>query len=228
MPHSPRHVHARAQYGVLLADGVKIAGGEWVNGTIVYADDGAAAAAAAASPSKAPGGGAPAPAPAPAPKAERKLTPRCTHGANGMCTYCTTITDEDMLKVKEEPLNKASRFAPRHVEKSAVSSSDLTGDLQWLCTHRPDQMCVNCAPLKKGDKVDLEMLCQHGPGARCTNCLAPDSTVTDRKYITYTGEWRARGWRVAGAPCVTLCASLLPPASPPPSRRVGQGPPRPL
>lgn len=49
--------------------------------------------------------------------------------------------------------------------------------LEWLCTHPAHQMCTNCAPMRKGDKVELEMLCQHGPEGRCTNCLPPDSLV---------------------------------------------------
>ena len=43
-----------------------------------------------------------------------------------------------------------------------------------MCRHPPHQMCTNCAPLHKGDKVKLQMLCQHGPEAKCTNCLAGD------------------------------------------------------
>lgn len=107
--------------------------------------------------------------------------------------------------VKSGPLNKAGG---RHVEKSSAPDS-LTGDLEWLCRHRPDQMCVNCAPLKKGEKVDLEMLCQHGPEGRCVNCLAPDSTVDDRKFVTYD-EWiekrKAKCEHAFNATCVN-CVS---------------------
>jgi nuclear protein localization family protein 4 len=89
--------------------------------------------------------------------------------------------------MKNEPLNRAGG---RHSGRS-TAGENLSGDLEWLCRHRPDQMCVNCAPLRKGEKVELEMLCLHGPEGRCTNCLPPDSTVDDRKFITYD-EWMER------------------------------------
>jgi nuclear protein localization family protein 4 len=131
-----------------------------------------------------------------------------------MCTYCTVITDDDLKNLKEEPLNKAARFAPRHVEKSIATGAagNVTGDLEWLCRHRPDQMCINCAPLQKGDKVELEMLCQHGPTGRCTNCLPTDTTVTDRKYITYA-EWDgARRAKCEHGPSA-MCPNCTPPAA---------------
>lgn len=206
----------RMQYSLPLSDSAKLTGPDWPNGAMVYADDISRAQAAAAVPSPAQ---QPAPAAATAaaatesPAKRRQLTARCTHGPNGMCSHCITITDDDLKALKEEPLNKAARFAPRHVERSAAAgANEVTGDLEWLCRHRPDQMCINCAPLKKGEKVELEMLCLHGPGGRCTNCLPPETTVTDRKYITY-GEWDgARRARCEHGPSA-MCPNCTPPAA---------------
>ena len=48
-------------------------------------------------------------------------------------------------------------------------AEQLSGDMEWLCRHRADAMCTNCAPLRKGEEVQLPMLCLHGPSGRCTN-----------------------------------------------------------
>ena len=117
-------------------------------------------AGAAAAPAV-PAASAPAPAPA--------LTARCQHGAGGGCHHCLPPTEEELRAPRAGPLNKAGRYAPRHLDKSSAAAGDLSGDMEWLCTHRADAMCTNCAPLHKGDPVQLPMLCLHGPSGRCTN-----------------------------------------------------------
>ena len=105
----------------------------------------------------------------PPPPVVRELTPRCTHGVGGVCMYCCPPTEADYAQKKEELLNAAGRYAPRHTAKSSVTIHGEGADMEWLCRHRPDAMCTNCAPLRKGDTVPLPMLCQHGPDAKCTN-----------------------------------------------------------
>lgn len=138
------------------------------------------------------------------------LTPRCQHGPGGACHHCLPPSEEDFAAKKNEPLNKAGRFAARHIEKSAASSAELSGDMEWLCRHRPDAMCVNCAPLHKGDKVELPMLCLHGPEGRCTNCLPPDTTVDNRKFITH-GEWLERRKARCEHSFTASCVNCAPP-----------------
>jgi nuclear protein localization family protein 4 len=113
-----------------------------------------------------------------------------------------------MAVLREGPLNKA---AGRHAERSSAPGT-LSGDLEWLCRHRRDQMCVNCAPLAAGDRVDLEMLCLHGPEGRCINCLPPDSTVDDRKFITYD-EWMERRRAKCEHAFSAVCVNCLPPSA---------------
>jgi nuclear protein localization family protein 4 len=112
--------------------------------------------------------------------------------------------------MKQEPLNKAGRYAARHAEKSVAAADDLTGELEWLCRHRDDQMCVNCAPLIPGEKAaKMEMLCRHGPKGQCVNCLPPDSAVDNRKFQSYQ-EWldkrKARCEHSFAATCVNCAA----------------------
>jgi len=139
------------------------------------------------------------------PVVNRKLTARCAHGPKGACQHCDPVTQSDINALKAGPLNKAGG---RHAERS-TKMDELSGDLEWLCRHRPDAMCINCAPLKKGEKVELEMLCLHGPEGRCINCLPPDSTVDDRKFLTFD-EWlekrRAKCEHSFSATCVN-CVS---------------------
>lgn len=113
------------------------------------------------------------------------LTPRCAHGPNGACPHCLPPSEEEFDKRREEPLNKAVAFNAKAAERSKVTAGAEAGEMEWLCRHRPDAMCLNCAPLRKGEKVELEMLCQHAPDARCINCLPPDSKVDGRKHISY-------------------------------------------
>lgn len=57
-------------------------------------------------------------------------------------------------------------------------------DIEWLCNHPPDQMCSNCMPIEKDEKVELEMLCLHGDNAVCTNCLPPPP-ISNAPHISY-------------------------------------------
>jgi NPL4 family, putative zinc binding region len=159
------------------------------------------------------GAGAAAPASPAAPAAERKLTPRCEHGPKGACQYCLPPSDDDYEKRKNEPLNKAVAFNTKAAELSKASVGQEAGDMEWLCRHRSDQMCINCAPLKKGEKVELEMLCQHGPDARCINCLPPDSTVDNRKFLSY-GEYLERLQDKCSHPFSAICVNCTPPPEP--------------
>eukprot|EP01029_Cantina_marsupialis_P027591 TRINITY_DN773066_c0_g1_i1.p1 TRINITY_DN773066_c0_g1~~TRINITY_DN773066_c0_g1_i1.p1 ORF type:complete len:555 (-),score=135.14 TRINITY_DN773066_c0_g1_i1:184-1848(-) len=113
---------------------------------------------------------------------EYKRTPHCTHGPNGRCLHC--------LPPSEETKN---------------------GDnLEWMCNHPDDKMCLNCMPLKKGDKVELEMLCQHGPEGRCINCLPPD-VIKNKKHMSfeeYLAEKRAKCNHSEG----TVCVNCTPPS----------------
>lgn len=145
------------------------------------------------------------------PPSTRKLTSRCAHGPRGACPHCVPVTDEDVEKKKNEPLNKAARFNPRHAERSSAPT-ELDGEMEWLCQHRPDAMCINCAPLKKGEKVKLEMLCLHGPGGRCINCLPPDTKVENRKYITY-GEWVEQSRAKCEHSFKATCVNCAPPGT---------------
>ena len=103
------------------------------------------------------------------PPAAPALTARCQHGAGGGCHHCLPPTDEELRAPRSGPLNKAGRYASRHLETSAASAEQLSGDMEWLSRHRADAMCTNCAPLRKGEEVQLPMLCLHGPSGRCTN-----------------------------------------------------------
>jgi nuclear protein localization family protein 4 len=125
------------------------------------------------------------------------------------------VTDDDMKQLKEESINKVGKFASRHLEKAAATAAEsgpLSGDLEWLCSHRPDQMCINCAPLKKGDRVDLEMLCQHGPSGRCTNCLPLDAGLAGRKFMPYK-EWDAARRARCEHAFSAVCVNCTPPSA---------------
>jgi len=111
-------------------------------------------------------------------------------------------------------LNKAGG---RHAERSAASLADAANassgtDIEWLCQHRPEAMCVNCAPLRKpGEKEHLEMLCLHGPGGQCVNCLPPDTTVDDRKFVTYDEFIEKRKAKCEHA-FSAMCVNCMPPS----------------
>lgn len=164
------------------------------------------APASSSSSAAAAAGGAGTPTPK---KTARVLTERCAHGPHGACQYCAGATDEELRAAKEGPLNKTD--VARHAAKSAASGADAgTGDIEWLCRHRPDQMCVNCAPLHKGEEVKLEMLCNHAPGARCINCLPPDTVVAGRKYQTYD-EYREHLRDKCSHSFAATCVNCAPP-----------------
>jgi len=148
------------------------------------------------------------PAPSPAP---RKLTSRCEHGPQGACQYCLPASDEDFEKRKAEPLNRAVAFNTKAAEMSKATVGGEPEELEWLCRHRPDQMCLNCAPLRKGEKVELEMLCQHAPEARCINCLPPDTTIEGRKFLSY-GEWLEQAKAKCSHPFGATCVNCAPPS----------------
>ena len=86
-------------------------------------------------------------------------------------------------------------------------------DIPWLCQHRPDAMCVNCAPLRKKGEAEapLEMLCLHGPDARCINCLPAASTVGDRKFVTYD-EWIEKQRSKCEHAFSAVCVNCMPPS----------------
>lgn len=91
-------------------------------------------------------------------------------------------------------------------------ATDTTGEaMEWLCTHPPHQMCTNCAPLRKGEKVKLDMLCQHGPDSKCLNCLPSASKVDKRKHLAYEEFLENRRARCEHSFNAT-CANCLPPS----------------
>jgi hypothetical protein len=217
-PRLPRPAHpSRLPQGTpLLSDAATLASLGLANGAMLYssasappppAASAATNSSAAATTNGAGAGSKPAAAPAPA------LTPRCQHGAGGACHHCLPPSDDDFASAKAEPLNKAGRFAARHLAKSSATAGQLSGDMEWLCRHRPDAMCVNCAPLRKGEAVELPMLCLHGPEGRCTNCLPPDTTVDNRKFITWGEHAERRKARCEHA-YSAVCVNCAPPALP--------------
>ena len=143
---------------------------------------------------------------------KRQLTSRCQHGDKGACQHCSGATEADMEAHKKTTLlNKAGG---RHAERSAASLADATSgtDIEWLCQHRPEAMCVNCAPLRKpGEKEHLEMLCLHGPGGQCVNCLPPDTTVDARKFVTYDEFIEKRKAKCEHA-FSSMCVNCMPPS----------------
>jgi nuclear protein localization protein 4 homolog len=146
---------------------------------------------------------------------KRQLTSRCQHGDKGACQHCSGATEADMEAHKKTTLlNKAGG---RHAERSAASLADASSassgtDIEWLCQHRPEAMCVNCAPLRKpGEKEHLEMLCLHGPGGQCVNCLPPDTTVDDRKFVTYDEFIEKRKAKCEHA-FSAMCVNCMPPS----------------
>lgn len=124
-------------------------------------------------------------------------------------------SEADFKAKSAEPLNKAGRHAggARHLARASASAGELSGDMAWLCRHRPDAMCVNCAPLVAGDKVELPMLCQHGPEGRCTNCLPPATTVDNRKFITWGEACERRAARCEHA-FNAVCVNCAAPSGP--------------
>lgn len=145
------------------------------------------------------------------PRPARVLTARCAHGPHGACQYCAGATDEELRAAKAGPLNKTDVARHAAVSAAAAAGGEMTGDIEWLCRHRPDQMCVNCAPLHKGEEVKLEMLCNHAPGARCINCLPPDTLVSGRKYLTYD-EFRERARDKCSHSFAATCVNCAPPS----------------
>ena len=134
----------------------------------------------------------------------RVVTPLCAHGPRGACPHCLPPSDDDYKAPKLAPLNKAVGISSA-AGASTVRVGDEAQDMEWLCRHAPHQMCPNCAPLEKGEKVELSMLCQHEPHQMCTNCLPPDSVIVGRKHSSY-GEWveslRALCSHSFGATCI--------------------------
>jgi hypothetical protein len=171
-----------------------------------------AAYASPVAPSPAPSaGGAATPVEAAPSPVKRVLTERCTHGPHGACQYCAGATDDEIRALKNNTINKTT--VERHVAKSEATAAtgDVKGDVEWLCRHRPDQMCVNCAPIASGEKVELPMLCQHGPEGKCVNCLTPDTTVDGRKFVTYD-EWLESARAKCSHSFSATCVNCAPPS----------------
>jgi nuclear protein localization family protein 4 len=86
--------------------------------------------------------------------------PKCTHGPNAKCVYCSTSDNTPApKKCNHGPNEMCLNCQPVHKKSNKK--------IEWLCTHPPGGKCVNCMRVPK--KVSHK--CNHPPHMVCPNCM---------------------------------------------------------
>jgi nuclear protein localization family protein 4 len=97
---------------------------------------------------------------------------RCTHGDNAKCLNCQNIT------------NNANNNAVAKDSAADVSTASTSATAQqkidWLCSHRPGDKCINCiapivaaTPPPANGALSADGTCRHPPSMTCPHCPDP-------------------------------------------------------
>jgi len=87
--------------------------------------------------------------------------PKCTHGANAKCVYCTTSEPSGSVPKKCMHGSNEMCINCQPAKKNAGKK------IEWLCTHPPGGKCINCMRVPK----KVAQKCTHPPNMVCPNCM---------------------------------------------------------